>query len=123
MTIAALWKDVTHVKKDRAKSNPRMWTTKEEQFLIDNYPTLRTKGVAHALNRTEASVSVRANNLRVRGYDIEDPRVWSEEETQFLIDNYKTKSNQVIADMLGKTYSSVQSKLSDMGLRRNKRGE
>lgn len=120
MTLSNLWKDSKPNKVEKVKSTRREWTEKEEQFLVENYKSLRVKGVSEALNRSVKSIEARANKLRERGYTIEIQPQWSKEDTEFLKANYTKLCNKTIASQLGKTYPSVQSKLSYMGLRRNR---
>ena len=43
---------------------------------------------------------------------------WTEEEVKLLTDFYPTKNTKDIADSLDRTYSSVRSKVTSLGLRK-----
>lgn len=122
MTLMELWScgKSNRVESIKVKSSPKKWTEEEEQFLIDNYKELRVKGLAVALNRTTSSIEAKVEKLRCGGFVTDIQPQWSDEDTKFLKSNYMDMNNNAIARVLGRTPSSVQSKLSYMGLRRSR---
>lgn len=67
----------------KTKNSDKNWTLNEDQFLIENYRILGSKGTADVLGRLPSACRNRAYHLKITR-DIS----WSPEEEQFLKDNY-----------------------------------
>jgi hypothetical protein len=87
----------------------KMWTKKEIDFLIDNYnkndSVSSINFISNELNRKYCSVYDKVKKMNM----LDGPRMdrWSQEDIDYLIDNYRVKTKKEIAKYLGRTEKSV----------------
>lgn len=94
----------------------RMWTDEEIQKVEQLYKNgMSYLQISKEVNRTKNAVGIL---LRKMGYTYTLPNFWTEEETEYLKNNYENMTYQDIADSLGKTHSSVSHKVIRMGFKR-----
>jgi hypothetical protein len=81
------------------------WAEEEIDFLKENYTIKPLKEVASHLKRTEASVQTKANRLGIRTFERTE---WTHLEDKVILDNFKNLPLTKIAELLGRSYESVQ---------------
>ncbi len=104
------------------KTKDKKWTKEEDEFLI-KHNDLPRKEVADLIGRTLSSVS---NRYRILG--LKRPRIlinekqeaWSEDDLQYLRDNYYNFSKKELAKKLRRTTSAIQNKANKLGLKKDK---
>lgn len=62
---------------------------------------------------------IAANKARVERCGIHGRQEWKDWELEYLVDHYKTMTNEAIAKHLKRSYSSITHKLNRMGLKKN----
>lgn len=99
-------------------TNDREWTEEETNLLIENYHKLSVDEMTELIPRkTKDSVLAKARTLKLYSkHYIES--VYTKEEEQLLIDNYKTMTNTELAVLLGRDGKSVDQKIYALGLNR-----
>jgi hypothetical protein len=108
------------------------WNNDEVQFLIDNYDNFQYSKLADIMSEkfnskfTEGSINIKLKRLGiVSGTNNAE---WSNEEVNFLVNNYKNLSNKELVKILNNKFdnnrseSSVKYKKYDLGLRRVNNG-
>jgi len=90
------------------------WSTKEIEFLKDNYGRMRLVDIAKALNRSVNAVIWKAREL---GLKYRNYRRWSSSEVDFLKENWGKMRLSDIAKALNRSVQSVRLKARLMGLR------
>ena len=98
-----------------------VWTKEEIQYLVDNCQERYIKEMAEELGRTYKSVQNKLMDLQLIGkcrkHDPRKPKTgWSEQDTQFILDNYPKMDAYELADALGKTENAVRNKLMRLGV-------
>lgn len=93
------------------------WSEAEDLRLIELAGTMKPGEIAALIGRSEAAVR---NRARFHGISVATTYVnrqsWSNEETDFVIDNYQTMTIQQMADKLGRTHTSVHERGRYIGL-------
>jgi hypothetical protein len=93
----------------------KKWTSDEHSFLIANYMTMPAKEVAHALQRTETSISNTASRLGLkkssqeRGESIKQGRLRMKRERNSLFTTCQT----ALAHLKNENHSSATQCLED----------
>lgn len=99
-------------------SKSRDWTEDEDKIMIQYYSKEPVDSILKRLpNRTRNSVINRARILNLTSY-IKVLTNWTEEETQYLIENWLDKSDKQLAKEIGKSQKSIKSKRYYLGLSR-----
>jgi hypothetical protein len=100
------------------------WTQEEIDYLIEHQGKLTYKMIGNVLGRSEASVSNKAKRMGIadkrnciRG------RTWTEEELQYMRDNYGKVSIAQMRAHLKRKRNSIQEKAQRMGLTQPKKTE
>lgn len=97
----------------------RLWTQREDEFLISNYSKMKIREIANVLPRSFFSIHHHAKYLGLIGVKAE-LYGWTNKKTEFLIENYPRISGPEIARTLGISYPSVSAKACKLGLRKAK---
>lgn len=122
-----------HITSEQARSifrkyNPKgyvamtkLWTTKEEEFLIKNFNTCGDETIAIALGRTPSSVLKKRVKLGLHRKDFhiienQPDRHWTEDETEFLVCNIDELTYEEISFKLGRSVKAVMIRSSRLGL-------
>ena len=100
----------------KTKNSDKNWTLDEDQFLIENYRSLGSKGTADVLGRLPSACRNRAYHLKITR-DIS----WSPEEEQFLKDNYGSQGAVWVSEQLGRSKSSCIAHARKLGIKRDYR--
>lgn len=104
------------------KTKNKKWSKEEDEFLIKNN-SIERKIVAEQLKRSLSSVCGRYRYLglkRPRTLINETQTEWTEEEIEFIKNNYKTYSYKEIGEKINRTKSAVQNKIRKLGLKKDK---
>ncbi|MEG1142716.1 MAG: LAGLIDADG family homing endonuclease [Clostridia bacterium] len=88
------------------------WNEEMINFLKSNYKTKSFYEIGESLDISYRAVQHKANKLNLR----RKTQNWTEEEVRFLIENKNLLTKQEIANHLGKTKSSIGSKIGDLGI-------
>lgn len=120
MSIGLIWGNEKRVSDNSAKSdvknNGKKWTKAEEQYLIENYGVEDFDVVIEKLGRSKSSLTKKARLLRSCGFEVGNYKInssyrddlWSEEEINYLIENYGVLYIEVIIRKLGRTESAIR---------------
>ena len=96
------------------------YTDEEDAFIINNYPKLGSRFCAEKLGRTRPSIVQRAKKLgvttNIRGRGAIE---WSDEEIDYIKENYSSQGAIKCAEYLGRTYNSIKLKANSLGLIRD----
>lgn len=99
-------------------SKSRLWSASEEQILIDNYSIMPLSDLIKLLpKRTAISIQRKAVSFNLLSYD-RATRFYSEEDLEYLKNNYLDKTNDELAEHLGRTPYAIEQKLRSMCLNR-----
>ena len=98
---------------DKKKFYPHdcFWSEEADVFILENYEKLSRLEIATHLERTPCSIDNRMKQLRGKGsIDSKYNVPWTECETKFVLDNWGILSCEQIANELGRTKRSVESR-------------
>lgn len=94
----------------------RTWTKEEDEILINNYSNVPTDEMLKLLpNRTYNSIIDRGKLFGIKSYQYLNEK-YSEEQKQFIIDNWKSMSDEQIANVLGKTACGIRDQRAKLNL-------
>lgn len=91
------------------------WTTKEVEYLKNNFHIKTYKEIAEVLKRQVSSVIAKSYDLRLQ-VDKKDT-LWSEDELSLLIKQHHSFTVSQLADKLKRTKASVRAKMWVLNLR------
>ena len=90
----------------------KIWTDDEIDILIKNYPIVGATGMSELLpNKSRNAIVHKAMSL-----GISCECFWSEEEKQFVIDNWENMSDQELAQSIGRGVKGVADQRRKLGL-------
>lgn len=96
----------------------RLWSEEDKEIVRKYYPTCSYEELQAMLpHKTESSIRGVAHQLGLKSYFYLSS-VYTDEEDEFLRANYKIKTNEELADMLGRTPSAIGQRLLKIGLKR-----
>jgi endogenous inhibitor of DNA gyrase (YacG/DUF329 family) len=98
--------------------NHGYWTDKEIDILIKNYPTKPMSEVMRLLpyrSRTSILGQARIQNLKSYFYL---NRIYTDDEINYLKENYASKSYEEMSKDLGRTISAIKQRMIILGLRK-----
>lgn len=97
-------------------NQPNIWTDEENDILKKYYSILPTKELEHLLpNRSHNAIILHAENLGLQSFVALNER-YSDEQKQFIVDNYKNMTDQELADSLAKPLSGIQEQRRKLGI-------
>lgn len=92
------------------------WTDEENKILINNYSYYPIEYVQNLLpNRTKYAITDHAITLGIKSYYYLR-NLYTEEDKQFILDNYLKMSNKELANCLGKSVDFIRKQLTILGL-------
>lgn len=97
----------------------KTWMKEELKYLLNNWGEVPLQQIMESLGRTEDSIVRKARRI---GLDVKKKkeeqlkRKWTNDEIEFLKNNYKTITSNVIADYVNKTASVVRKKARALGI-------
>ena len=96
------------------------WSTKDDDFLIENYAICQTGYLAQRLGRSKKAITLRASFLDlkvlVKKQTKEEKQSWIYAEDTFLIENYKKFRVSYLAERLGRSTGSIYSRIRRLKL-------
>lgn len=119
--IFTVYKTVDEIKRRAiyiGLTSSRQWSDEEIQILINNYSTKTMNEVMDLLpNRSQSSIlgQARTQNLKSLFYL---NNIYSDEENDYLIENYLFKSNEELGKQLNRSPNGVAQHLWSLGLYR-----
>jgi len=103
------------LKRNIKSDGSRYFSEEEKEYIKKNSLHKTYKEIAKDLGRTQACIHGMANLLNVKsGF------WWTEEDKQFLIDNFPTGNKIFICETLNKSWKAIGKKAREMGLNRIK---
>ena len=109
---------VNEVKNDNLTENHfKAWTKEDEQYLKKNYGSIPVSEIAHNLKRTEDAIKGRAYAFGLIDEKITRAK-WTKEEISFLKKSINKKTNEEMAQYLGRSVASIAAKLSELKLKK-----
>ena len=94
----------------------RGWTSSEIEYLKDNWHKKKTQEIAEELGRTYYSIYNKARKLGLGSNRAHHHRPWTEEEEEFLAENWGMFSMEHIAKKLNRTPHAIQIRAVKLGL-------
>jgi hypothetical protein len=107
-----------------------MWLKEEEEYLLSYYSSTDNKILEKKLNKNIGCIVRKSNSMGLKKSKeyislmkkkINPKLYWSDSDLDYLIQNYKQKSNGEISDYLKIPKRSICRKLKDLNLRRTKK--
>lgn len=100
------------------KNKKRKWSKEEIEIIIDKYSLYDIDYIQLLLpNRSKNAIILMANKLGVLSFNKTDA-IWSNEEEQYIKDNWELEPDKIMAKKLNRTQRSVQWKRLELGLYR-----
>ncbi|MFI8657545.1 hypothetical protein [Priestia megaterium] len=96
----------------------KLWTKEEDLFLKEQYGRMTFQRIGEHLNRSKESVNKRIIRLNLRSEDNCLRKKWTTEQDTFLIENIGIMNNHEIGKHLGKSPSSVATRIKILKLTR-----
>lgn len=97
-------------------TSPQEWTQKEIDILEQYYSSTPKEEFEKMLpNRTTASIICKAGQLKIKSYQYLNEK-YSDEEKQFIINNYETMTDIELAKALNKPLSGIQEQRRKLGI-------
>ena len=96
----------------------KAWSKEDEKYLKDNYGSIPVSVMAKKLGRTEDAVKGRAYVFGLVDEKTTTRAKWTKEEIVFLKKNVNKKTNEEMAQYLGRSIASVAGKLSELKLKK-----
>jgi hypothetical protein len=93
----------------------RTWTQAEIDYLKEWYGKKSAEQIAEDLGRTKSSVQTKAREPALDLSDDRGRKLWTEEEVEFLKQNYLALGADQCAKQLGRSVSSVHGKILKVG--------
>lgn len=101
------------------------WTKDEIEFLISNYNKLSLDELAQKLDRTLSSIVHAATRFGLKNKKLickhGHKNVWSKDDIDFLVSNYKSATNVYLCDYLDKSIKSLVSMMKELDLKEEDR--
>jgi hypothetical protein len=94
------------------KIKSSLWTSKDIKTLTDLYGTIPNKDLAIKLNRNKRAIATKAHFLKLPNRR----RYWSSQDLDYLKRYYRIYGRKKLARNLNRTYQTVQTMLSKLGL-------
>ena len=90
----------------------KRWTTLEEEFIVENYPSKGYGYCVEKLGRTQASIERKAMRLGIRS-----EKSWSKTELETLEKYYPIEGYKKVMELTNRSRGSIQNKASDLSLK------
>lgn len=103
----------------------KTWNDEDTKFLIDNYSNYKNEELGEMMGKSFRAIASKARKLKLykddevrrerelNGYTI---NYWTEDEVQFLINNYSKYKNDELSEMMNRTSTSIEYKASNLKL-------
>ena len=94
------------------------WSKDEDEFLKQNYRVMTFKEIAEHLGRSKDSCKARSGILGIRVKKQISHKLWTDEQDEFLRQNYLTMPIKEIAEHLGRSEKACTHRANRIGLRK-----
>jgi predicted transcriptional regulator len=98
--------------------NQKRWTKEEDTFLIEHYGAMTLQKMGEHLHRSKESVNKRLTRLNLRASNTVLRKKWTPEQDAFLQRNIDSMNNREIANSLGRSPSSIATRIKVLRLTR-----
>lgn len=98
------------------KEPSKSWSVEEDEYLKNNFLSMKYRDMAEYLGRSYGSVRARCSKLGLQKHDFD----WSESNLIFLKENYSTTPNKDIAKKIDKTINTIENKAFSLGLKKKR---
>ncbi|MBK0009953.1 MarR family transcriptional regulator [Bacillus sp. S35] len=92
----------------------KKWTTEQDTFLKENIDIMNNRELGNHLGRSPSSVATRIKILKLTRR--ETLRRWTEQEDEYLLKHYGSKSLKHISIQLQRSIPALESRLNRLGL-------
>lgn len=100
------------------KNKKQKWTNEEIKIIKDNYSNYNIDYVQSLLpNRSKNAIVLMANKIGVLSFNKTNAN-WTDEEKQYIRDNWELEPDKVMAIKLNRTFRSVKWRREELGLYR-----
>ncbi len=100
----------------------KKWTKKEDEYVKEKYPLSDKNELLLVLDRTWNSIQHRAKKNKIKRLIIDNKKVkakiWTDEETIFLINNYQFGDKEFLQDKLQRSWGTICQKALSLKLKR-----
>lgn len=97
-------------------TQPQEWTEEEIKILKNNYSSLPKEEIQKLLpNRTWNAITLKGNNLNIKSYRYINEK-YSEEQKNFILENFGKMTDIEIANALGKSVHGISDQRHSLGL-------
>ena len=102
---------------------PKLFSDEQENFILENYCTMSNKDLANILNvkRTQVNSWLQHRGINRNGAGGFYNQIFSEEDIEFIKNNYTTMTYSEIGNILGFTGKQIQGKINKLNLPRKNR--
>ena len=101
---------------DNFKNKKQKWTEEEIKIIKENYSLYDIDRVQLLLpNRSKNAIIIMANKLGVLSFN-KTNAIWTDEEEQYIKDNWELEPDKIMAIKLNRTPRSVQWRRNELGL-------
>lgn len=89
----------------------KKWTKEQEDYLKEVYYKRNNEEIAHLINNkfnsnyTKCAIQCKKEKLNLVSGSKKQPRIWTKEVVDFMIENYQGKDNIELADLLNKKFN------------------
>ena len=110
-----------NLKEDYDKTHKIGWTKEQEDFLINNCKHMSINNIATHIKKAPSTVSTKINKMGLSTkYKIE--HYWSDEDMEYLKNNYNTSSMKALMKKLKRSESSIEGQLTKLKIKRKNKG-
>lgn len=113
---AQLIQRIAHANGYRPRPYMRPWSAEDIAYLKEHYGTKTAREIAEDLDRTIPTVRTLAGKFGLTKKRKHTEHPWTDDDEKLLRANYHRKTAREIAEMLGRTASSVSGKARMIGL-------
>lgn len=100
----------------------KTWTKEELEYLMVNYSKLSNSKIGEVLKRSASSIETKGMCLGLK----KDPTnrtmsmKWTDDDVQFLVDNYSSMTNKELSEHLGRSPKTILNRAGKLGLKKSK---
>ena len=89
---------------------------KQRKFIIDNYAKMTQQQIADELGLSKMQIIYCAKKLNLKKAKTKTPNIWTNEQLQYLKDDYCYESRRLLAIHTGQSENNIRNKLIELGL-------
>jgi len=100
--------------------NYQKWTEDQLQYLKENWGCAPMEEIVSVLNRNQKTLVNQACKMKLRRERYDDRQIWSDEQLNYLRENWEWSSTNELEKELGRKWASIKQKAHVLGLPRRK---